>query len=60
MSNYVKLATDAGDQYLTSLSRDARELPEDHDCDGSEAPADAAGRDAARVRGAASSRRRRN
>ena len=43
MSNYVKLATDAGDQYLTSLSRDARELPEDHGCDGSEAPADAAG-----------------
>ena len=26
MSNYVKLATDAGDQYLASLGRDPREL----------------------------------
>ena len=31
MSNYVKLATDAGDQYLSLARRDPRELLEGHD-----------------------------
>ena len=58
MSNYVKLATDAGDQYLSSLGEMQENFLKTTTALAAKLPPMTAGRDAARVRRRSSRRRR--